>query len=203
MAHRKVSDRGKSSIVPLIVVSVIVLGLGDAVAVMFGGDGGGIGGGRNQSARQTATLSNAKQVALTMLMYASDYDVRFPIGLTNQRAFERATMPYSRNASIFRSLNPAGGILGPNQNLSGVPAAGLVDSEATVMVFETYDWPDSRRAVAFTDGHAKFIQGFNNSTDLLVELSETAQKTMDEMALEQKARVSAPPATGPLGMPGG
>ena len=195
----RVRDRGKSSVVPLVVVSVVVLGLGGAVALMFGGDGGSRG-----INDRTATLSNTKQVALGMLMYASDYDDRFPLSLSRQRDLERAVTPYiMMSAALFRSLNPAGGVIEPNPNVAAVPAGGVMDPGSAVMLFETYDWPDGGRVVAFTDGHAKSIEGFDIVTDLEVELDEEAQRTMDELALELERSASAPVAARPLGMPGG
>ena len=111
MAHRTVTDRGKSSVVPLVVVSVIVLGLGGVVALMFEGQDG-----RRRSSsgvgRQGATISNAKQLAIATIMYATDYDERYPLGMSGQHDFERALMPYTKNASVFRTLNPAGGGVG-------------------------------------------------------------------------------------------
>ena len=100
-------------------------------------------------------------------------------------------------------MNPAGGVFEPNPRLSGVPAAGVMDPINTALVFETYDWPDGKRVVAFADGHAKFIAGFDVATDLEVELDEEAQRTMDELALELERSASAPAAARPLGMPGG
>ena len=99
-------------------------------------------------------------------------------------------------------MNPAGGTIGPNQNLAGVPTEGVIDPAATPLVFEAYDWSDGTRIVAFTDGHANKIEGFDATTDLEVELDEEAQKIVDELALELEALASKPPA-GPLGMPGG
>ncbi|MCH7944742.1 MAG: hypothetical protein IIC73_01820, partial [Armatimonadetes bacterium] len=173
------------------------------VARMFGGEGAGIGGKSRQAARQAATLSNAKQVAIATIIYVTDYDGRYPLGMASQREFERALMPYARNSSTFRSLNPAGGMLDPNSNLAAVPEEGVMDIAATALLFETYDWPDGRRVVAFADSHAKFIEGFDVSTDLEVELDEEAQRTMDELALELERSASAPAAARPLGMPGG
>jgi len=91
-------------------------------------------------------------------------------------------------------------MIGPNPNLAGGPAAGIIDPAATPMVFEAYDWSDGTRIVAFTDGHAKSVKGFDAATDLKVELDDEAQRIVDEIVLEQ---ASAPPATGPLGMPRG
>ena len=120
--------------------------------------------------------------------------------MSSNRKLQRAVNPYVKNSSVFRSLNPAGGMIGPNPNLVAVPTEGIIDPAATPMVFEAYDWLDGTRIVAFADGHAKSIKGFDAATDLKVELDDEAQRIVDEMALEQ---ASAPPATGPLGMPGG
>ena len=93
--------------------------------------------------------------------------------------------------------------MAPNSNLTAVPTDGLLDPAASVMVFETYDWSNGFRAVAFADGHAKAIAGFDVATDLEVGLDEEAQRTMDELALAQERSAAAPSAIGPLGMPRG
>ena len=71
------------------------------------------------------------------------------------------------------------------------------------MVFETHDWSNGFRAVAFADAHSRLVEGFDIATDLEVELDEEAQRIVDELALEQERSTSAPPAAKPLGMPGG
>ncbi|MCH8979801.1 MAG: hypothetical protein IH945_11250 [Armatimonadetes bacterium] len=197
MTYRRFRDRGKSSVVPLVVVSVIVLGLGGAAAFLFRP----IPSFPNRDVAPTSmTLSNAKQVALAALMYCADWDDRYPLGMSSQREFQRATYPYVMNSAVYRSLNPAGGMIGPNPNLAAVPAEGILDPAATPMVFEPYDWSDGTRIVAFADGHAKKVDGFDENTDLGVELDEDAQRIVDKIAL---ADASAPPATRSLGMPGG
>ncbi len=194
MALCKVRDRGKSSVV----VSVIVLCLGGAIIF-----GSGCGTPTTGSTPLASTISNAKQVALATIMYAADWNDRYPLGMSSGRKFQRAVNPYVKNSSVFRSLNPAGGMIGPNPNLVAVPTAGIIDPAATPLVFETYDWPDGKRVVAYTDGHAKFIEGFDVATDLEVELDDEARSIVDELALELEAAVSVPPAAGPLGMPRG
>ena len=192
MAIRRVRDRGKSSVVPLVVVSVISLMLGAC-----------LGTPTPVAAPTVTTISNAKQVALGTLMYSVDWDDRYPLGMSSGRKFQKAVNPYVKNSSVFRSLNPAGGMIGPNPNLVAVPTEGIIDAAATALVFEPYDWPDGKSVVAYTDGHAKFIDGFDVATDLEVELDDEARSIVEELALELEAAGSAPPAARPLGMPGG
>ena len=149
------------------------------------------------------TLSNAKQVALAAIMYSVDWDDRYPAGMSDERQFQYALNPYVKNSSVFRSLNPAGGMIGPNPNLAGVPTGGVIDPMNTALAFEAYDWSDGTRIVAFTDGHANKVEGFSVATDLEVELDEEARTIMDAMALEMERSTSAPAAAGPLDMPGG
>lgn len=200
MAVRTVRDRGKSSVVSLVVVSVIVLVLGGAAALLFGPTSSYPS---RDVAPKAISMSNAKQVAIAVAMYSVDWDDRYPVGMLRAREFQYILDPYVKNPSVFRSRNPAGGIFEPNPNLAGVPTEGVENFEAAALFFETYDWSDGKRVVAFADTHAEFVASFDVATDLEVELTEEAKKIVDEMALQKERQESAPPATGPLGMPRG
>ena len=52
------------------------------------------------AAKRTATLSNSKQAALAVLMYSADWNDRLP----RADQWMDATMPYSKNDGIYKSL---------------------------------------------------------------------------------------------------
>ncbi len=55
-----------------------------------------------EKARQTACLSNVKQMCLAFLQYVQDYDERFPGGVTpNVGTWHVAITPYCKNTQIF------------------------------------------------------------------------------------------------------
>lgn len=108
------------------------------------------------AAKQTATLSNSKQLALGMMMYASDCDDVMPWA-QGIKAVKFATRPYLKNDDLWKSLNPAGGEFRFNMSLGGVSLTDVEDPSETILYYEEKAWPDGRRAVAFADGHAKFV----------------------------------------------
>lgn len=90
-----------------------------------------------EAAKQTACLSNAKQIGTTQKMYMGDYDDTAPIfyayntldvnnnpayfGLPNHRGTEGLLLPYSKSKDIFRSPLDAGGpYLASDPGLAGV-----------------------------------------------------------------------------------
>ncbi len=109
-----------------------------------------------EAAMHTATLSNAKQIALTLIMYANDYDDVLPFAQSTGTV-QRVTRPYSKNDEIWKTKNPKGGQFRFNMALSGVAETEIPEPASTVLVYESEAWADGRRAVAFADGHAKLV----------------------------------------------
>jgi hypothetical protein len=108
------------------------------------------------ASKKTATLSNIKQVALGTMIYMSDYDDEIPY-VQNTATLVEITMPYMKNREVWKSLNPKGGRLLFNTALSGVNAASIENPNEMPMFYEEFFWPDGSRAVAYADGHAKFV----------------------------------------------
>jgi prepilin-type processing-associated H-X9-DG protein len=187
----------------VVALTVAVLVLGAYFA--FGLKGNGAGPFRSRpagSARFSSSISNAKQVALGLLIYASDYDDRLPPDMGNPASVEKVVDPYLRNATVWRSANPRGSRFLPNENLSLVPGTEIVDPAGDPMLFESKEWTDGRRIIGYADGHVKAVTGFDPKTDLKVELT---QKGKDIVA-KSKSASTLPAQTGPpskpLGMPG-
>lgn len=102
------------------------------------------------------TMSNAKQIATGMLMYASDYDDIFPYARDSKTAM-LVTTPYVRNRDVFKTLNPAGGEFVFNLKLGGVSESSIPQQHQTPMYCESKAWPDGSRVVAFADSYVKSI----------------------------------------------
>ena len=118
-------------------------------------------------ARQSSCLSNLKQVSLAMVMYASDYDDRFP----RDTDWETATYPYVRNMAIFSCPEC------PNeQGYSHNPRLHAVETKTLQQPAQTLAWWDAGAQVpgltapagttsqrhnggdnfAYADGHVKW-----------------------------------------------
>lgn len=112
--------------------------------------------GPKDSDLRSRSMSNAKQLALGMLMYISDYDDVFPFVQDTKAAFV-VTYPYMKNLEATKTLNPKGGQFVFNRNIGGVNATKIKEPALTPMYHETQYWTDDRRIVAYTDGHVKAV----------------------------------------------
>jgi prepilin-type processing-associated H-X9-DG protein len=108
------------------------------------------------AAKETVTLSNAKQIGLAAIIYANDYDDVFPY-VQSTAKFEELTMPYTRSKDIWKTENPNGGGFRFAMNLAGVSTTSIDSPAEAPLIYEANAWPDGRRVVAFADGHAKRV----------------------------------------------
>lgn len=82
-----------------------------------------------EKARQTSCLSNHKQLATAIMMYAQDYDEQYPNGLQQDwwmDTWVRTTQPYVKNFQVYRC--PSDSVAA---NPSYAPWAGIRVSYAT------------------------------------------------------------------------
>lgn len=110
-----------------------------------------------QTSYKTQGLSNAKQMALGVIIYCADYDDNFPY-VESTPALKEIVDPYVRNDSVFKSNNPNGkGLLYYNMALSGVIMNDVENLYEVPLVFDPTPFPDGTYLVAFADGHAKYL----------------------------------------------
>jgi len=107
------------------------------------------------SARKTSTLSNLKQTGTAMMIYLADNDDEIPYVQDTKSAFA-VLQPYTKNTSVYRSLNP-GSEFRMNMAVAGVNQAAIEEPASTPMFYETQTWPDGTRGVVFCDSHAKMV----------------------------------------------
>jgi hypothetical protein len=101
-------------------------------------------------------LSNHKQSALAMMIYASDYDDVLPYVQDTRSAFA-LVLPYTKDTAIFKSVNPNGGRMLLNMAVAGVALTEIPEPAETILFYDSTPWPDGTRLVSFADGHAKFV----------------------------------------------
>jgi hypothetical protein len=105
------------------------------------------------AARSTVDLSNAKQVALSVLMYNADYDERMPTFVTPEQITHKLE-PYIKSSSlrnVARSYTW-------NAFLSGKSVKGL-QQKADIWVFQSsFPDPGKRFEIGYLDGHAKRVK---------------------------------------------
>jgi len=114
------------------------------------------------AAQRTVAVSNAKQVALATIMYANDYDDRFPPVLSFLRTRDLIG-PYLHDRESFVTAE-AGYTW--NKDLEGVDETGVYRPEETWLFRTVKPVPGDRYVLAFVDGHAKAFV----ATDLLKTL---------------------------------
>jgi prepilin-type processing-associated H-X9-DG protein len=142
-----------------------------------------VGGGMNkESARKTTCLSNTKQIALAMVMYANDYDSRFPLAsawmdsltseVKNEHIFHCPALPNTWSLSDDQLAKAPYGYA-MNRFLAGVNSEKLTEPEKMPLVYESKDLSRSvtgyltdlpvpgrhngSNNFAMADGHAKSI----------------------------------------------
>lgn len=108
------------------------------------------------SDNRTAAISNLKQAALGMIIYASDFDDELPYVQDSASAFV-VTYPYVKSREQFKSRNPQGSRILFNMAIAGVNMNNIPEPAKTVLYFDEKAWPDGGRPVAFADGHVKYL----------------------------------------------
>ena len=95
-----------------------------------------------EAAERTKAISDSKQAALALIIYASDYDDTFP---SNAGDWAEAVSPYLKNRGILDGFT---------YTYSGGPMSEI-ESPATTEI--GYKLGPGGRAVAYADGHVKWI----------------------------------------------
>jgi hypothetical protein len=84
--------------------------------------------------KRTIMLSNSKQCAVALEMYAGDHDGMLP----SARNWSDAAMPYLRTEGLFSQQTPRGGwtSVAMNWSVGGTEIKQVVSPEETVLLFE-------------------------------------------------------------------
>ncbi len=125
------------------------------------------------SAQKSATMSSAKQISLSLLMYAADHDDTLPPQLSTSLDLKSAVSLYDPSSSVdLMSNNPAGGEFVPNANAQGLNLARVLNPERGILVLDSMPWKnDGGRVVGFFDASAKYIKAFDETAMLEIELA--------------------------------
>lgn len=105
---------------------------------------------------RTSSFSHLKMIGTALMMYVQDYDERLP-PLPSVAAVQKRLYPYLKNEAAWREPK-TGRTYQVNRALGGEKLAHFGQSAERVVVF--YEaLPDKRggRAVAFLDGHVRWI----------------------------------------------
>lgn len=131
-----------------------------------------------RAAKSTQTLSNIKQAALAMVIYAADYDDVLPY-VQSTGGVVAVTEPYSKNLSIFWTADGDRFLF--NMALAGVSLTAIENPAATVLLYAEVPDEDGKRSVAFSDGSARRLdpaQWEQAQTTLRLRLPKTAKKPL-------------------------
>lgn len=105
---------------------------------------------------KAATISNAKQIGLAMLMYSADWDDVLPYPQST-KAVQFVTQPYVKNLDIWKTHNPNAGQFQFNMALGGVLTTSVENPNEVPVFYESITWPDGTRVVVYLDGHVRAI----------------------------------------------
>ncbi len=116
-----------------------------------------------EKARQTSCLSNLKQLALGMQMFAQEHNNRLPSALT----WKREITPYVKNEQLFRCPTDESDqacSYAMNYELSEADLNTLASPEEQILLYEADESGAPARRhneglnIAFADGHAKWYR---------------------------------------------
>ena len=123
------------------------------------------------AAQRTATISNARDISLAVMMYSVDNNNMLPSAFATTEDLRITVGAYSAAPLDFTSKNPDGGEFLPNSLLQGANAMRVLRPEDAVVVYDSVPWKQKNgRVVAFLDGSAKFVEEFEESAVLPVEM---------------------------------
>jgi len=112
------------------------------------------------SAKRAVIMSNYQQVAIGVLMYASDHDERLPLNFVGGMELLYSIQPYVGGAEIFYT---DGGEMLPNEDLAGLALGEVGWHEETASIYDSNDWQGGGRFVGFLDGSVLFVDTFDYS----------------------------------------
>ena len=102
----------------------------------------------------TMALSRVKQVAVGIMLYATDNDDRYPKA-DSTLAARAAVLPYLKDGSLW-PLGPRDRVL-YNTALSGVSEVAIDQPSSTLLLWQETPDADGSRAVGFADGHGETV----------------------------------------------
>ena len=102
-----------------------------------------------------ASLSNLKQLALALSMYAQDWDAQLP-PMDDPATVKEALLPYANSGAIFINPMTKKPYL-PNAKFSQRKLIHLPYPAEMVVFYEAQPQPDGSRDASFLDGHAKRV----------------------------------------------
>ena len=105
---------------------------------------------------RSQTVENAKQIAVGVAIYSSDYDDKLPRG-EDTATVRKVTMPYLKNLQVWNTMNPARSKFNFNMAITGVSASAIERPAETILFYESAAWDDGKRVVAFVDSHVQIV----------------------------------------------
>jgi len=146
------------------------------------------------AAENTSSLSNAKQVALGLLMYSNDYDDVMPYA-ESTGAIVKVTQPYLKNVKIWWTTDNRRFLF--NHSLGGATSTEVERPAETILIYAEGPASDGKREVAFADGHARRLgpdEWSKYEATLHLKLKKTAKKPLPANFGQEYNR-SQPPDT--------
>lgn len=106
-------------------------------------------------ARETKSLSNLRQLALSAVMYAQEHDERLPAIKTTADITKLLSIP-----SVVLVSPCTNEPYAFNYYFSGRSLGSIPEPQIRIIFYEKNPGPDGMRCVAFLDGHVELVQSF-------------------------------------------
>ena len=107
--------------------------------------------------KKIVTMSNVKQIATALMLYAADNDDRLPHKFSTHQDLSNSVSRFFSSASydpeggIPETRNPNGGTIIPNRLLAGMLLSDVADPDSTAMIYGSRVFPDGCLMVGFVD----------------------------------------------------
>jgi type II secretory pathway pseudopilin PulG len=109
-------------------------------------------------AMRDQTASRLTALNLGLMVYATDYDDRYPPVMDDSEAVRPLLAKYVPSDEDFRSLNPAAGDFRGNATLASAAVAKVPEPERTLVFFDRLPWPEGVRLALTVDGRIHRIK---------------------------------------------
>lgn len=107
-------------------------------------------------AKETASLSNMKQLGTGLLEYETDFDERLP-DMSSAEAMKQATIPYTKSSDVYSDVATQEAFL-PNDRLSFVAMPAFDEPSRVIAVYDPAKMTGDKKLVCYGDGHVSKIE---------------------------------------------
>ena len=111
-----------------------------------------------RGAMREQTASRLTALNLGLMVYATDYDDRYPPAMDGSDALRPYLAKYVTSNEDFRSMNPAANDFAGNESLAALAVAKVPEPSRTLVLFDRMPWPEAVRLALTVDGRVHRVK---------------------------------------------